>query len=534
VPDPFSGRPGARLYRTGDRVRYRADGQLEFLGRWDEQVKIRGFRIELGEIAAALREHPGVRECVVLVREANGASTEPERSGGSVHDPGEKRLVAYLVADREQPPTVSALHQFLKEKLPEHMVPAAFVLLEALPLTPNGKVDRRALPAPEEVAHSERRLRAQGAREILVRPRNATEASLAEIWEQVLGVRPLGVRDNFFERGGHSLLAVRLFARIKKRFGRDLPLAVLFQAPTVEQLAPLLHEEGESPLWSSLVPIQPGGSRPPLFCAHPNGGGVLCYRDLARYLGPDQPVYGLQALGLDGKEPRHTRVEEMAAHYVREIRTLQPEGPYYLAGLSFGGLVAFEMAHQLHAQGHPVALLALLDTFAPGHPRPYPLPIRIVCHLPRMARLGLRQALGYLKERAMAVKMIIKTKLWRALYQFYLSSGRTVPHALRNPPGASYVPTLMSYVPRVYPGPVTLFRAMERPPGCYHDSLLGWGKLVTGGIKIHDVPGIHGNIVQEPHVPVLAEKLRACLDEAQAATADPLAREQAAPAARSA
>jgi aminoglycoside N3'-acetyltransferase/acyl carrier protein len=221
VPDPFGSEPGGRLYRTGDLARYRPDGTLEYLGRIDHQVKVRGYRIELGEVEAVLREQAGVREAVVVAREAM---------------PGDKRLVAYVVPAQAPGPAVSELRDFVKAQLPDYMVPSAFVLLDALPLTPNGKVDRRALPAPD-YARPE-------LEKGFVAPHDAFEHQLIDIWEDLLGVTPIGVQDDFFELGGHSLLAVQLFAHIEKRTGKRLPLAILFQRPTIAHLASSLRQEG--------------------------------------------------------------------------------------------------------------------------------------------------------------------------------------------------------------------------------------------------------------------------------------------------
>ncbi|HEY6122356.1 MAG TPA: amino acid adenylation domain-containing protein, partial [Pyrinomonadaceae bacterium] len=341
IPNPFKHDAGARLYKTGDRACYLPDGNIEYLGRMDRQVKVRGFRIELSEIEAALGRHPDVRQAVVIARE---------------DQPGDKRLVAYMVATEANVPTTSEQRRFLQQSLPDYMVPSAFVVLDELPRSANGKVDRRALPAPDGKQFLENAFAA---------PRNTLELLLTKSWEKVLEVQPIGVRDNFFELGGHSLLAVSLVTQIEKVFGKKLPLATLFQAPTVEQLASLLNDEKWSPCWSSLVAIQPGGSKPPLFCPHLALGHVLFYHDLAHHLGSDQPVYAFRPQGLDGAQPHHTRIEEMASHYIKEMRVLQPEGPYYLCGSSFGGLIAFEMARQLEVQAQEVGLLALFDTYAP-------------------------------------------------------------------------------------------------------------------------------------------------------------------------
>ena len=342
VADPYGREPGARMYKTGDLARYLATGEIEFAGRTDDQVKIRGYRVELEEIEAVLGSHAGVREVVVVARE--NAS-------------GEKNLAAYVVPSREQVPTASELRSFLKQKLPHYMVPSAFVLLEAMPKTPNGKVDKRGLPAPKATDFAET--------QEYVAPTDELEIQLTRIWETVLDKKPIGIRDNFFELGGHSLLAARLMHRIEQALGQRLPLAALLQAPTVEQLSGLLRQETWSDSWSSLVAIQAEGSRPPFFCVHGVGGNVVGFRDLARHLGPDQPFYALQPQGLDGKRECLTSIPEMAKRYIQEIRRIQPEGPYRIGGYSFGGLVAYEMAQMLEAQGEEMALLALFDTY-PG------------------------------------------------------------------------------------------------------------------------------------------------------------------------
>ena len=327
-----------RIYRTGDLGRLRPDGSIEFLGRKDFQVKIRGFRIELGEIEAALTQHPSVRENVVIARE---------------DVPGNKHLVAYVVPT--QTLTTDELRHFLKQKLPDYIVPSAFVMLEALPLTPSGKVDRLTLPVPDNSSSLDN----------FVPPRDKLELQLTQIWSEVLKVDKVGVRNNFFDLGGHSLLAVRLMAKIQQQFGKNLPLAALFQSPTVEELANILQRDSDSSYWSPLVAIQPNGSKRPFFCVPGIGANVIYFYDLARHLGTDQPFYGLQALGLDGDSPPHTSIEEMAAYYIEAIQTQEPQGPYLLGGHSFGGIVAFEMATQLHKQGHEVALLAIIDVVAP-------------------------------------------------------------------------------------------------------------------------------------------------------------------------
>jgi amino acid adenylation domain-containing protein len=342
VPHPF--RTGERLYRTGDQVKWLPDGRLDYIGRIDFQVKLRGFRIELGEIEAVLAEDPTVKQALVIVRE---------------DVPGDKRLVAYVVAKDERGCDPPALRRGLREVVPDYMVPAAILPLDEFPLTPNGKVDRSALPVPSvEPVHD-------GAQTI--EPRNRIELQLAAIWEQVLGITPIGVRDNFFALGGYSLLALRMFSAIEQTFGTRLPMALLFQAPTIEQLADVLADEGCTVRWRSLVAIQPEGKKPPFFAVPGVGGNVLVFARLAKLLGTDQPFYGLQARGLDGKEKPFMRLEDMAAHYIDEIRAVQPHGPYLIGGTCTGGLAAYEVAQQLTAMGEEV-ILAIIESW---HPRSY-------------------------------------------------------------------------------------------------------------------------------------------------------------------
>jgi amino acid adenylation domain-containing protein len=491
IPDPFSAAPGARMYKTGDMARYRFDGNIEFLGRADHQVKIRGFRIELGEIEAVLGQHPAVREAVVLARE---------------DAPGEKRLVAYVVADS----MADELRRFLKDKLPEYMVPAVVVLLEAMPVMPNGKIDRRALPAPD-------RSRPE-LEKAFVAPRDDLELQLAHIWEEVLGVRPVGMRDNFFELGGHSLLAVRLFALIEKRLGKKLPLTAVFQGATVEHLAGLLRQQATPGPQSSLVPIQPGGSKRPLFLVHPAGGHVFPYVHLAQFLGPNQPCYGLQAKGLeDGQDP-HTRIEDMAAWYIQALQTVQPTGPYLLGGWSMGGVVAFEMAQQLHAQGQRVALLALLDGRIPTPDETFPEedaeaillveryfgisfgPMETLAELPK------DEQLAFMLEQAKSAGLVPA--------ELDVSQARRFVDLLRSDLRAT-----QNYGLHLYPGRITFFKASETPAGTSPDPdpTLGWSAWASGGVDVHVVPGNHANLMYEPHVEILAEKLMACLNQAQSA-----------------
>jgi len=495
IVNPFTQSKSDRLYRTGDLGRYLTDGNVEHLGRVDRQVKIRGFRIEPGEIEAVLTAHPEVRETAVV----------PQRNAA-----GETYLVAYIVPVQNSVTTTAGLRQHLSEKLPAYMVPTAFMTIDALPLTPNRKLDRRALPVPDQDSGNE-----------LTPPRSAIEKSLAKIWQEMLGVEAVGVYDNFFELGGHSLLAVRLFAVIEKKFGIRLPLATLFQAPTIAQVAALLEPECPTAAWSSLVPIQPLGSKQPFFCVHAVGGNVLEYYDLARHLGPDQPFYGLQSHGLDGKQQPHTRITEMAAHYIKEIREFQPEGPYLIGGRSLGGMIAFEMASQLKAAGQEVALLALLDSYPVGYTKMAQdagalrgtvvrTVRRLRAHLSNLRAISFQEKSLYLREKAQYAPIRLKSLAWRAMYRCYKNLGRALPRTLRDVQEFNWL-AAHTYVPHLYDGKVTLFWA-SRDVRASFDLVSGWRVLAGGGMDVHEIPGSHLDMIKEPHVSELAAKLKACLE----------------------
>ena len=494
-PDPFSDDPAARLYRTGDLARYQPDGNIDYLGRRDYQVKIHGFRVELGEIEAALRQHPAIAQAAVIaLEEGRGA---PSSSPGT-----DRRLAAYLVVMEDTAPSIRELRDFLGTMLPVHMIPSAFVFLEALPLNPHGKIDRHALA----------KLGRTGSQDVagFVAPQDEIEGRLVQIWEEVLGTKPIGIRDNFFDLGGHSLLAMRLFARVKQVLGTELPVASLFQSPTVEQLAQTIRQAGALLGWSALVPIQPGGSQAPLFCVHGVGGGVLGYAELARLLGPEQPVYGLQARGLEGGEPPDPRVEDMAIRYVEAMRSVRPRGPYCLGGYSFGGVVAFEMARLLQTQGEQVALLALFDAYAPlmpdvrsqlWHPR---VLISFLRNLPYWVRDFWRRQ-GGVRQLLARIRVLARTAwLRRTRDTDPVRTEAAVLNVLgdigeeRRGLMVAHLRALESYRPQVCPGHATLFRVRGMRLLRTYDADLGWGQLATGGVEVQMIPGAHYNILEKP------------------------------------
>jgi amino acid adenylation domain-containing protein len=487
----------SRLYRTGDIGRYRADGSIEFLGRIDHQVKLRGFRIELGEIEAVLRQHPRVREAVVMARQDG---------------PGEKRLVAYLVSDQQPAPTTGEVRAFLKQRLPDYMMPSAFLLLDQLSLTPNGKLDRHALPTLDSA-------RAE-VEDSYIPPRDNFELALVRIWEEMLQVNPIGITDNFFELGGHSLSALRLTAAIQSYFGRSLPLTTLFEEGTIEHLAEVLRDQFTPPLQSPMVAIQPHGQRPPIFFVHVGSGQVLCYFDLARHLGRDQPFYGLQDPNLSGQGCPFDSIEDMAAHYIGALRAVQPIGPYMLGGWSFGGLVAFEMAKQLSDKREQVSLLVLLDTgtpdlvrsFADSHDEAALLAVLAQeMYLPVLATdlrpFDLENQLQCVAQKMKEARIMIDDAHSFLRRQLDIFKGR--------------LKATETYKPTPYNGQITLFTASILGPEAAakrtfdeHQSELirGWADLSTAPVDIYLVPGRHHEIAREPNVQMLARSLKECID----------------------
>ena len=492
VPDPFSALPQARMYRTGDLARFREDGNVEYLGRLDHQVKIRGFRIELGEIEAVLDQHPDVLRSVVVAREESS---------------GDKRLVAYVVCNTDSTASSAELREHARSQLPDYMVPSAIVQLGTLPLTPNGKVDRKALPAPKATDF---------ASDVnYVAPRDPVELKLANLWEETLGIRPIGVKTSFFDLGGRSLLAARLFTQISSAFGKDLPLATLFRAPTIEQLARELRDSSAKPAYTSLVTIQPLGSKPPFFCVHGGAGSTLFLHRLSREMGFDQPFYGLEPEGLDGRQVTRTTVEQMAAHYLSEIRKVQPSGPYLLGGYCFGGLVAFEMAQMLQQHGEQAALVAMFSAPLRFH--------RLVPHrentgVPAESVSRSRSSLiDAFRWRYRAGIRTLRSRLHMGTCELFLALGLPIPQSLRT----MYVVRMINatestYAPKPYAGTITLFRGR----GLYEDDPnMGWEGLAatlenyeigSGGLRSRR------DIMNEPLVGLLAAQLDACMANATA------------------
>jgi amino acid adenylation domain-containing protein len=489
IDDIFEPASGTRLFRTGDLGRWLPDGNLEYLGRKDFQVKIRGFRVELSEVEDELRKHPAVKEAVVVPWEL------PNQPNGST------RLVAYIVKKSGNSVSTDEIRDFLGTRLPEFAVPAFIFALDAFPLNANGKIDRKALPEPQ-IDNMERAVP-------IVPPGNETEVKLVQIWEEILGVRPIGIQDSVFDLGGDSLSIICILVQVESVFGKDLPIDIIFRADTVAKLAEIIRGETEQGTWSSLVPIQSYGSKPPLFCVHADGG-VLIYRSIAKFLGSDYPVYGLQAQGLDGKTEPLGSVEEIARHYITEIRTVKSNGPYLLCGFSLGGVFIYEMARQLAEAGDVVSLVGFLDAGSPDYPQ-FPrkaaqLRHKITVHLISLGLKDVREKFSYLGRRTRDRLQVIFFPIIGALFQkLHLA----MPHNVR------YVvvrKTLSDAVDRYklsgYTGDITVFRARIQPEGCIPDPTMGWGKYVSGKINIIDIEGNHNTMMKDKYLHIVVDALR--------------------------
>ncbi|WP_066383167.1 non-ribosomal peptide synthetase [Anabaena sp. CA = ATCC 33047] len=506
IANPFSQDGKAFLYKTGDLARYLPDGNIEFLGRVDNQVKIRGYRIELEEITTVLSQHSSVQQAVVLLQE---------------DETGNQRLVAYIVPRKDVIANVDDWRDFLKSKLPEYMIPSAFMKLKTLPLTSNGKVNRQALPMVD--------LLNETTENAFVPPRESIELQLKNIWEEILQIRPIGVKNNFFEVGGHSLLAVRLIARIEKSFQQKIPLSAFLKNPTIEHLAGILRQEPASISVSPLVSIQPLGNQKPFFCIHPSEGHVICYYHLAKYLGAERPFYGLVAPGLYGECEPYNQIEDMANFYIQALKKVQPEGPYLLGGWSMGGVIALEMAIQLQKQGENVDFLALIDSKPPtlnNHHQDFSK----VTDAQLLANIAIGTAASFGKDLSF-LKTTLETIAPEKQLSYVLDIMKKEDFL---PPDISLEQisyflavnkanhqAIINYRAKLYSGKVSFFQAshslniqeVEQISQDANERILAWNQLVQEITDVHILPGDHYTILEEPHVQVLAEKLKHALEQ---------------------
>lgn len=503
IRNPFSRDPNARLYKTGDLARFLPSGDIEYLGRLDYQVKIRGFRIELGEIEVAISRYPGVRQQVAVVREDT---------------PGDKRLVAYIVPVQTEQFKTAGLQEFLQNQLPDYMVPVVVVLTE-MPLSSNGKIDRKALPSPAFGNHSE-------AHEFAT-ARNEIERALADIWSDLLAIQRIGIKDNFFELGGHSLLAIRLVSRIEQSFGKELSLASLLEAQTIEQQADLIvgqNGQGQTARNESNN-LSDQRKRLPFFFL----GGDATFLPLSQGL---RAAHELHSLGMQTSFVQSGRgpdsLPAIAEHFVRAIRSRQPQGPYMLAGWCAHGLLAFEVAQQLRAQGEQIALLMMIEVTNPVRRKQYPKWKRLIStaqlkwHLLKfeyayLGQVSRAQKFKYIGGRFSRKASGINQSLWKWLRS---SSAREKIRSNKSPVEALYS-AVEDYQPMPYLGPIVLFRSFERTFGFGQDLRLGWADTLGGELEICESPGNHYTIYMEPNVRELIRKIMAYVEKAEAGTATP-------------
>lgn len=526
VPDPFADRPGARMYRTGDLVRWRADGTLAFLGRADDQVKIRGFRVEPGEAEAALQAHPAIRGCVVTVDRAAAGGT---------------RLVAYYAtADSAENASPSQrqteLRSYLRARLPEYMVPAVFVAVDALPVGATGKVDRSALPpVPSDGAE---------VPDTYVAPRTTLEHELVHIWGQLLGRKKVGIRDDFFDLGGHSLLAAQMIFEIERVRGRRLPLAALFEDATIERIAARLEAAAEDEAEPDVVVLHPAGHAAPFAFLHGDvrGGGWYCRR-LAAILGTDVPLIVLPTLQPRGESDLRT-IEQMARHHLATLRRAQPSGPYRLGGFCVGGLVAFEMARQLRAEGEVVERVVLVDSTGVNARFRWIAPV-----LDQIAggntdavitrRAGVLRWLRYYTGRLRGVRRMRASERWAWLrtnvHRRMSAAGRvarirraesvefTGERFDRSPEFDARPATRLlrmqeraavAYVPRGFDGRVDVVWAADEFPASAGDRTRGWARAARD-VRVHMISSAHVGLITYD-LEALGTTLRACLGETAA------------------
>jgi len=485
VPDPFAKEDGATLYRTGDLARFLASGDVEYLGRTDRQVKIRGFRIEPEEIEAVLERREDVRGAAIVAVEDR---------------PGDVWLAAY-VEGADTPPDPAALRAYLMEELPAFMVPSSFTIMDALPLSPNGKVDRTALPKAERAL----------VETVTVEPRTETERKLVEIWRSVLDLdAPIGVTDDFFALGGHSLLAVRVFAEIDRAFGIKLPLALLFQGATIENLAAALAEEDHRDRgWASIVPVRAQGTKPPLFVIANGDGDFLHYRDFLDALDPDQPIYALQP-SLEHRKDPASSVQDIATRYVHDLVEFRPDGEFFIAGFCFSGLVAFEASRQLAQLGRTPTFLAIIDSYFSRRRS------RLELERQKFADFRARSAKGkaaWIKRRLKGVWFKIHVNARWRLADVMKNSGRSIEGIMTLQKAT--LRARVSYDPQPAPLHVKLFRGVEEGRDWTRPLAL-WSSLAEGGIDIYEIdrPGIrHDNLLKNPYARDLADVVDEVIDD---------------------
>lgn len=494
--NPFPQTTGKRIYKTGDLGKLYANGDVEFIGRIDTQVKIRGFRVELGEIQSILATYPGIEDCVVTIKTSAK---------------GEQRLVAYYIVKETNTINDIALRNFCSERLPDYMVPSVFMELEAFPLNNNRKTDIKKLPEP--VIKNEN--------SVCVPARDVTELELLKIWEDVLEVSPIGVTDDYFQLGGHSMLAVTMMSKIKDVFDKNYAISVLFEHPTIEKLAKIIRQEEQDTEVSPLVTFKKKETNTTnVFCVHPIGGNVFCYSQMVESFDENHNIYALQSPFLYQDGVPHVTVEDLAADYLQNIKKVQPQGPYNLVGYCFGGLISLEIAQQLKEIGEEINSLTLLDTRSPLYEGetefddaillswfardlaiPYgktltidPAELRVLGDTDTMFDLVLARA----KEKQIISDDIDYSQIHRYL-QVYIANGAA----------------LATYESKPYDGRLNLLRAVDEPLIEHIGINLGWDRCNISELNVIDVPGDHNTMLYNPNAVVVAKSITTILQETE-------------------
>ncbi len=494
LTDPFSENSSAKMYRTGDIGKFLEDGQIQCLGRIDHQVKIRGYRIELEEIEQSLLKQKGIKETVVIALN--------------------ERLVAYVVATdmgkiisdlQFQSEQFAKWKQGLKESMPDYMVPSDFVLIEKLPLTPNGKIDRNALPKPSNMSNSNSKK--------YIAPQTDIEKMIANIWCDVLKLDRVSVNDDFFELGGHSLIAVQAMTRLEKETGKRLPLASLLEAPTVEKLSLLVQKDDKAITWDSLVPIKTTGNKIPIYIVHGIGMNVLLFNNVAKNMDADQPVYALQARGLKSADESFDRMEDIAAHYISEILANDSRNAFALAGYSFGGIIAFEMAKQLKAMGKEIKMLAMFDTNADNSDYFDDRTTKIKRKLSRQFPKMLFILKSFIKRPAQTFSY--QSEFFSNKIKKLFTSKRKSAQNKTNEDilAERYDSAYHHYKMTPYDGPIDLFKVKTRLYFLDDQEYLGWKPFTKKEVHVHVTPGDHKTFLYSPYDRDFARILQRVLDE---------------------
>ena len=496
--DKFSKISGQKMYRTGDVGRILKNGEIEYLGRTDHQVKVRGYRIELGEIEQQLSRQENVRQSVVVVNK---------------DQPGNPQLVAYVVAsainETLEKKWINTWKTALKEALPYYMLPAQIIILPAFPLTPNQKVDRNALPKPPSAAHQPTGFTG---------PKTAEEKLVSEIWHEVLCIKNSSIYDNFFEIGGHSLVAIQLMNRIEKETGKRLPLATLFESSTIATLAKSLSSDKKQDNHGSLIAIKSTGNKIPLYLIHGSGSNILNFSNISLYVDAEQPVYGLQARGLNGNEEPLSNLEEIAKYYIEEVVAHNPTGPYALAGYSFGGYVAVEMARQLRLMGKEIKMLAMIDTNAEDQFSDKSIWYKVEKKILRQFKKSVWITASLLKQPKATINYQLyylsnKIKQVKEYFGFYQEEETDEQLQAWKRIAEQNDIAYYNYKIKPFDGTIDLFKARKRIYFVDDFKFLGWKKYALKGVNVHVVPGDHKTMLQSPNDKELAKAMQNCLNQ---------------------